>query len=180
MNTVNLTRGCYLPVCTSCGRTYEVIDSNRATLRMTPYCFFCKTYNVKFEKMEEMGDLAFSNNWNGKLNCECFTTIRLADRTKYYPGARKRVILKGQLKGFATILQVKPFLLEELNEFTARIDTGLSLQQCADVIRTMYKHRPVNWKMQPLALILLQYDKDKAQTSLFGAAPQGDRQGSLV
>ena len=160
MKYITLTAGKWMPEC-SCGSEYEAISLGRIHRKMVPYCWKCGSYSVEFTKMEENIYFDFSRNWNGKLNCDCFTTIRLANRAKYYSGARGMVRLDGKPRGMATVLQCKPFLLAELNEFTSRIDTGLSMSDCSAMIRMMYKNRPINWAVQPLVLVLLQYDKDK-------------------
>lgn len=113
-----------------------------------------------------MDDLKFEYNWNGKLNNNCFTTIRLHNPNKYAIGAKLNILLENKPKGTATILEVKPFHLEKLNEFTARIDTGYPKEQCKDMIKKMYKNKPlINWDKQLFDLVLLQYDRPQ---TLFG------------
>lgn len=55
------------------------------------YCFKCKQqigkyYKVMIERIE------FIQNWNGKLNCNAFTAMRLHNPVKYCVGAVKRYI----------------------------------------------------------------------------------------
>lgn len=160
MKYVTLTAGKWLPIC-PCGWESEAMTISRINRKVVPYCWMCGAYEIKFTKMEENLFFDFSKNWNGKLNCDYFTTIRLANRAKYYLGARGMVRLDGKPKGMATVIQCKTFLLMDLNEFTARIDTGLSQADCAEMIRLMYKNKPINWNVQPLVLVLMKYDKDK-------------------
>lgn len=116
--------------------------------------------------MEE--DLKFTHNWNGKLNCECFTTLRLHNPTKYCVGAIKNVKLKDISKGRAVIIGVQSFLLEHISEYVARLDTGLSAVECKQMIRTMYKNNPrINWSSQQLDFVLLKYDKNRNEPKLF-------------
>ena len=49
--------------------------------------------------------LEFEDNFNGKLNCRCFTTIRLYHPVRNAIGAVKQIYLKGIWKGNANILQ---------------------------------------------------------------------------
>lgn len=112
-----------------------------------------------------MDNLNFGYNWNGKLNCNCFTTIRMHNPRKYQVGSKLYVLLQGKARGIATILAVKPFYLDKLNEFTSRIDTGYPLEECKRMIREMYKNKPlVNFETQLFDLVLLQYDKQKTVT----------------
>ena len=43
--------------------------------------------------------IEFSKNWNGKLNGDSFTTMRLHDPVKYCVGAVKADLLEGHLEG---------------------------------------------------------------------------------
>ncbi|MDU1892739.1 MAG: hypothetical protein E6767_18825 [Dysgonomonas sp.] len=117
----------------------------------------------------EREDLRFTTNWNNKLNCSCFTTLRLHNPKKYYVGAKKDVYLDNRPKGPATIIGVQSFLLEQISEFVARIDTGYSATDCKKIIKEMYKRYPlINWNTQKLDFSLIQYDsKEGKEHNLF-------------
>ena len=52
------------------------------------YCFKCKQSNGKYYKvMDER--LEFEDNFNNKLNCQCFTTIRIHQPVRNAIGAVK-------------------------------------------------------------------------------------------
>jgi hypothetical protein len=111
--------------------------------------------------------LRFSTNWNNKLECDAFTTLRLSWPQNYRVGLQKEVLLKGsraqnyayQSKGWAAIIDVKRLKLEQINDYIALLDTGLLAAECQDMIRTMYKYKPINWDTQLLDFILLKYIK---------------------
>lgn len=105
-------------------------------------------------------DLNFSTNWNSKLNCQCFTTIRLHNPKKYFPGARFNVYLKGHFKGSAQVIGVKICLLKDVSEYVARLDTGYSAAEFKKIIQTMYKGKPIAWERQLLDFCLLRYIKE--------------------
>ena len=109
--------------------------------------------------MEEILD--FTYNWNNKLNCEAFSTLRLRNDKKYYRGARKIVRLKGINKGTATIVGTRYFTIDMINEAIARLDTGYSVEECKKIIKTMYKNKVMNWNTQQLVFCILVYDKSK-------------------
>lgn len=112
-------------------------------------------------------DLIFHYNWNGKLDCQCFTTLRLYNAEKYHKGAIFNIYLNDQLKGQAKVLEVNYFTIDKINEFVAHIDTGYSAKECQDMIRKMYKNRPtINWKNQFLAFCLLKYEDKNKQASI--------------
>lgn len=112
--------------------------------------------------------LEFTQNWNGKLNCGSFTTMRLHDPIKYSVGAVKQVYLKGIWKGSARIIDVKRLHLSDINLFTAKLDTGLPPEDCRRLIRTLHKNRPgINWDTQLIDLCLLEYLKESKEPTLF-------------
>lgn len=131
------------------------------------YCFKCKQqigkyYKVMIERIE------FTQNWNGKLNCNAFTTMRLHNPVKYCVGAVKQIYLKGVWKGDAKILDVRCIHLSDINLFISYWDTGLSPEDCRQMLRNMYKNRPgINWETQLIDLCLLEYQKESKEPILF-------------
>ncbi len=112
-------------------------------------------------------DLHFSYNWNGKLNCQCFTTLRLYNAEKYKTGALFNIYLNNKPKGQARLIQMNYFNLKDVNEFVARIDTGLSAKECQNMIRQMYKNCPtINWNNQFISFCLFQYVDNNNQASI--------------
>lgn len=81
----------------------------------------------------------FSYNWNNKLDCNFFTTIRLHNPKKYWVGSTHRIFLKENDLGTAKIVQVKTVRLEEIDSFTASLDTGYNAAQTRALFRKMYK-----------------------------------------
>ncbi|MDR1155280.1 MAG: hypothetical protein LBL04_11280 [Bacteroidales bacterium] len=115
--------------------------------------------------------LEFNENWNGKLNCKAFTTLRLRNDRKFYKGARFQVYLKKVYKGTATVKSVSILTLDRINDFIAWLDTGYSAEECRDIILTMYKGRGLftkeNEKRQELSFVLLVYEAKKEMNDLF-------------
>jgi uncharacterized protein YqfB (UPF0267 family) len=106
-----------------------------------------------------MATIRFSYNWNNKLAGKAFTTIRLMDHKRYRIGETYEVFLaKGKEDNFlcyAEIEDIKHFKLADLNNFMSYIDTGYSVDECRNMIRTMYKNRVKDWEKQYLSFILL-------------------------
>lgn len=112
--------------------------------------------------------LNFSFNWNTKLRCRNFTTIRLRDDTKYFKGARLAITLQNYQKGVAKVIDVKTMTLDRINEWIARLDTGYSAQECREKIKTMYKNVPlIDWKTQELVYVLLEWENQEGMDNLF-------------
>ena len=131
------------------------------------YCFKCKQSNGKYYKvMDER--LEFEDNFNNKLNCQCFTTIRIHQPVRNAIGAVKQVYLKGVWKGNAWIIHATTITMDRINLPMAKLDTGLSPEECRRLIKSLYKNRPgINWKTQPLDYMVLEYVKESKEPSLF-------------
>lgn len=88
----------------------------------------------------------FSYNWNGKLNkgqgVRAFTTIRLHNPNKYFVGAVHEIILKEKELGEAEIKHVKTMYLDQLDAYTAWLDTGYDAGKTRETIRRMYQNKP--------------------------------------
>ncbi len=100
-----------------------------------------------------MESIKFSYNWNNKLDNKCFTTVRLKYDAKYFVGAKFSVDYKG--KFFHVVVRdVKHFMLNDVDLFTAMIDTGYSTTEFIKIIRTMYPR--IDFSQQQLSCILLE------------------------
>lgn len=100
--------------------------------------------------------IPFSYNWNRKLDCKAFTTIRLYNPGKHVPGTKIQIWMRGGSMGTGTIMDVKPFLLEKLNPFMSYLDMGYSVEEGRNVILKMYP--TVDFKIKKLAFILILKD----------------------
>ncbi len=163
---VTLYSGRYRFVCScSKGHLYDPLDIFKKT-KVETYCWYCKGNGKYIKVMEET--LKFSTNWNNKLNCNSFTTLRLRNDNKYYKGAKVNVWLGNSYKGKATIIGVSFFTLEQINEFVARLDSGYPAEECRKIILQIYKNKPnINWATQQLAFCLIVYDGRAKQPDLF-------------
>lgn len=102
--------------------------------------------------------LNFSYNWNNKLQCKAYTTMRLYGR-KYESGKRFQVQLKGENIHVAEVVEVKPFWLKDMNEFMAHVDTGYTTLEARDIIVRMYPK--VNLQQQQMCMVLLRVVTEK-------------------
>ena len=161
--SLTLYPGKYRFIC-SCpqGHLYEPFEIFRKTTNFEPYCWYCKGEGKVIKIMEEkIENLDFAYNWNNKLDCHAFSTIRMRNDKKYYVGARKNIRLKEVVKGSAVIVAVSYFLLDKINESVARIDTGYSAEECKGILKKMYKNKPINWGTQQLVFCVLVYEPIK-------------------
>lgn len=99
----------------------------------------------------------FSDSWNGKLNCKCFTTFRLAS-PKYQLNKTYHIQLKGKHLGTATIKGMRIMKLSQVNEFISHIDTGYDSEAFKKMVYTMYKNKLPDVMKADFYYILLKWD----------------------
>jgi hypothetical protein len=97
-----------------------------------------------------MKTINFSYNWNNKLQCRAFTTLRPSE---YKVGDIYEVMLKYKPLGQAKVVAVKRIEVSKINDFIAYLDTGYSVKECAAIIERMYQR-----KIQFINLILFVYE----------------------
>lgn len=111
-----------------------------------------------------MERLNFSNNWNKKLDCECFSTIRLWNPPKHFEGKEVEVydnsVSPARFKGRGKYAIVSEFKLCQLKPAAAMLDTGYSLDETLNIIRTMYSKKVPNIETQSFAYCILRKIKE--------------------
>lgn len=113
-----------------------------------------------------MNLLKFSTNWNNKLNCTCFSTIRKKS-DKYKVGESFKIMVRndafGEILqdglmycdfGNATILTVSEFCLVDLNNSTSYLDSGYSAAELKDFFQSELQYS----KYENLVFVVLQYN----------------------
>jgi hypothetical protein len=111
---------------------------------------------------QQLPNLDFTYNWNGKLWNNNFTTIRLANPVKYYVGKQFvcRLVHKQKdrppdILQNVEIVSIKGLTIPKINDWIARLDTGYPEAEAQNLIRTMYKYRVADIETHPLFLIML-------------------------
>lgn len=80
----------------------------------------------------------FTTNFNGKLLCNTFTTIRLHDSNLNRLGERHTICLRDTDIGIASILSVKIITVDRISEHMAHIDTGHNKAYLLGLLRKFY------------------------------------------
>jgi len=104
-----------------------------------------------------MEEIKFSTNWNNKLDCNYFTTLRLSDRFKI--GGKYPVLLKKKQIGTGEIMAKKYLYLKQINDYIAYLDTGYNATKCKEILRTMYKNKLIDWNNQQIVLYLIRLER---------------------
>ncbi len=118
-----------------------------------------KYQEAEYTKAQQMDTIKFSNQWNGKLKCKVFTTIRLKS-FKYQIGKTFRIELNGEYIGKATIKGMRILQLNKINEFISLLDAGLEPPQMVNMLKTMYKNKVPNIDTAEFYYILLKWDTE--------------------
>lgn len=98
----------------------------------------------------------FSHNWNGKLYCKWFTTLRPHNPHAYIVGQRYDIRLEGRDIGPGTIRDIKLVTLAQITPYMAALDAGMGLAEFKALIYNWYKNRGYNWQTQEFDFMLIQ------------------------
>ena len=93
--------------------------------------------------MENLPTIPFSSNWNNKLDCKAFSTVRIRNDNKYKIGNEYTIILKEQPIFQATIVSITHFSLSALSPAMSYLDTGYSPKEQMKMLEQMYKNKNI-------------------------------------
>ncbi len=86
-----------------------------------------------------MKQIKFSFNWNNKLNCKAFSTIRPYSEGKYIITELYEILLKEHVVAKAKIVNTFKFDINQMTNNMAFLDTGYDANETRKIIQTMYK-----------------------------------------
>lgn len=100
-----------------------------------------------------MEKLEFSTNWNNKLDCKCFTTIRIYNPAKHFRGNEFEVFLQKTFRTKAVVIGTILTTLEGLSDYVCYLDTGYSREETIGIFRKMYP--TTDFKTKRICVMLL-------------------------
>lgn len=107
----------------------------------------------------------FSYNWNHKLNCQSFSTVRLWNEEKYQLLDLFEVTVKENAQhpkvslGIARLQVINKFLLHKVTPGISFLDANLTVIDFQQLVKTMYKNKGINFKEHPMCFLVFQYLK---------------------
>ena len=88
--------------------------------------------------MEKINVIKFSYNWNNKICCKCFTTLRIEDNQKYIIGNKYKITLKEKYIKSVEIIDIRCFKINNIGDYIGYLDTGYSGVETIAIIKKMY------------------------------------------
>ncbi len=118
-----------------------------------------------------MESINFKKNWNYKVGCNAYSTIRLYNPEKYTLGETYHVWCSEDrsVDHFAKIVQLKELSVGELTEQIAYLDTGLSLEETKELLRSFY---PDITEETKLHFIILKNEASELYTKAYKIAQE--------
>lgn len=110
-----------------------------------------------------METLSFSHNWNLKLNCRSFSTVRVENPKKYRLNEEYRVLLKQTGTrppidmGIAVLRHISHFYLFDVNPGISLLDANLNREDFIKLVLTMYKNAGIDFNKQRMSFLVFQY-----------------------
>ena|SRR3972149_5956685 len=108
-----------------------------------------------------MEQIVFSYNWNKKLECNYFTTLRISPRITV--GEKYQVMLKGFPYKVVKCVHKEAVMMRNLSDNMCWLDTGYGREGTIKILKRMYP--VVIWETTPLYICVLETQKDKIQVA---------------
>jgi hypothetical protein len=96
--------------------------------------------DYKTDHDKNINSISFSSNWNNKLSCKSFSTIRVRNDKRFIIGNDYSIILKNEPIYIAKIVSISHIEISKLTPAMSYLDTGYSPQEQIKMMATMYKN----------------------------------------
>lgn len=121
-----------------------------------------------------MQDIKFTQNWNNKLQCNYFTTIRSFNPSKYQLYTKFNVLLKRgnnwEKIGTVEVVNIRNLRAIDLQANECYCDTGYNKEQTLNIFQKMYSRRSQTYvRTAQMSIITLKQvtPKKETETPLF-------------
>lgn len=116
--------------------------------------------------------LHFSYNWNNKLGCKSFSTVRVSNPKKYQLIELYEITLAGKKDepvkslGIARLQAITNFYLHQVTAGMSFLDANLSRIDFMQLVEKMYKNKNIDFKRKQMSFLVLQYVSEDEIRSL--------------
>ena len=110
-----------------------------------------------------METISFTHNWNNKLYCRSFSTVRIENPIKYRLHQEYRIFLnqvKGKPpidRGVAVLRHIEYFNLFDVNPAVCYLDANLNKETFIKLVLTMYKNSGIDFNTKRMSFLVLQF-----------------------
>jgi hypothetical protein len=103
-----------------------------------------------------MEKLIFSTNWNNKLECNFYTTIRIYNPRKHFVNNQFDIYLQRKYRGKAVVIGVVKTYLHKLNDYVCYLDTGYNKLETIELMKKIYKTKNIDFSKKQITILILQ------------------------
>ena len=115
--------------------------------------------------------IKFQRNWNNKLSCNYFTTIRLPQENYKVDNTLKLLLHENGIfrdMGFVKVIEAKPIRAYQINDWMAYLDAGMSADKMREMLYYMYKDKVDDFEKTEFVYMILERMKNaEKQQQLF-------------
>lgn len=114
-------------------------------------------------QVQILKEVHFSHNWNNKLNCDSFSTIRLRNDNKYVLLDLYKVFLKREVTNkevdfsIVRLQSISHFYLHKVTPGITFIDANLPVIDFIELIKKMYKNKNIDFHRKQLSFLVFQH-----------------------
>lgn len=105
--------------------------------------------------------IKFNRNWNGKLACDIFTTIRIHSANKYKVGEiynyEAHIRKDCEAAGVVKCIHISTFNLEDIPDPVFYVDCGLNKENAIKMMETMYSKYNINIHKEKWDVVVLKH-----------------------
>ena len=108
--------------------------------------------------------VSFSQDWNEKLSCNSFSTIRLKNTSKYVKGEKYLIMLKipgsgvYESLGVATLVGSSNFTLDQISASMSYLDADMPATNLRSMLHTMYKNKVSDTRSAFFNMLVFRWD----------------------
>ncbi len=107
-----------------------------------------------------MKNVKFNKNWNNKLYCMSFSTVRLSSSTKFKEGEIYRIWENDISKGTATLMCINEFLLANISPAMCLLDTNYEKDEYTKMFKKMYQKKRIDFSKKKLMFLVFKYQNE--------------------
>lgn len=115
--------------------------------------------------------IPFCHNWNNKLLCNVWSTLRLRNDVKYQLNKAYDIELDGKFYGDCICVFIKHFDFLAITEPLFLMDMGYNLENGRKLLKNLYAHKPIEVEQSQFSYMLFKWKPKYQDISQLNAEP---------